>query len=250
MTFDEARQQVMATNVFTTHTPVPAGIDTFSPDMMLKYFKKFTPGLALDDEGFLALGREDTTNKKQGFSMAVLAIRLADSINAVSALHGDVSRHMWHNLWPQVPPGEVPIQHVTNGIHTRSWLAPDIQFVLDRYLSNKWVTDPTDQSVWEGVHQIPDEELWRAHERCRERLVSWVRHVLKESLGRRGASYDEMAVAEEVLDPEALTIGFARRYASYKRGSLLMRDSERLKLHAGRHQASDPVHLCRQGPSG
>jgi glycogen phosphorylase len=228
LTFDEARQAVMSTNVFTTHTPVPAGIDTFSPELMLKYFKGFIPSLKLDDEGFLALGREDVTNKKQGFSMAVLAIRLADSVNGVSCLHGEVSRKMWHNIWPQVPPDEVPIRHVTNGIHARSWLAPDIQFVLDRYLSGKWMSDPTDHSVWEGVLQIPDEELWRAHERSRERLVSWVRSSLHEQLQRRGASYDEAQVAEEVLDPEALTIGFARRFATYKRGALIMRDKARL----------------------
>ncbi|MDQ3441413.1 MAG: alpha-glucan family phosphorylase, partial [Planctomycetota bacterium] len=229
LSFDQARQMVMATNVFTTHTPVPAGIDMFPPDMVMKYFKNFITALKLDEEGFLALGREDVTNKKQGFSMAVLAVRLADSINAVSELHGDVSRHMWHNIWPQVPPDEVPIHHITNGIHTRSWLSQDISFVLDRYLSGKWMSNPTDQSVWEGVMQIPDEELWRAHERCRERLVGWVRQTLKEQLTKRGASYDELTGAEEVLDPEALTIGFARRFASYKRGALLMRDADRLR---------------------
>jgi starch phosphorylase len=229
LTFDEARQLVMATNVFTTHTPVPAGIDMFPPELMLKYFKDYIPQLKLDDEGFLALGREDVTNRKQGFSMAVLAIRLADSANAVSWLHGDVSRRMWHNIWPGVPADEVPIGHITNGIHTRSWLAPDVQFVLDRYLSGKWQSDPTDQSVWEGVMQIPDEELWRAHERCRERLVGWTRHTLKEQLTKRGAGYDELSAAEEVLDPEALTIGFARRFASYKRGALLLRDPDRLR---------------------
>ena len=228
ITFDEARQQVMATNCFTTHTPVPAGIDMFPPDLVLRYFKSYIPLLKLDEEGFLALGREDVTNKKQGFSMAVLAIRLADSINGVSWLHGDVSRKMWHNLWPQVPPDEVPIKHITNGVHVRSWFSADIQFVLDRYLSGKWMTDPTDQSVWEGVNQIPDEELWRAHERCRERLVGWVRGSLREQLTRRGASYDEAQAADEVLDPEALTIGFARRFATYKRGALIMRDPERL----------------------
>ncbi|MGB7156600.1 MAG: alpha-glucan family phosphorylase [Tepidisphaeraceae bacterium] len=229
LTFDEARQMVMATNVFTTHTPVPAGIDMFPPDMVLKYFKHYFPSLKLDEEGFLALGREDVTNKKQGFSMAVLAVRLADSVNGVSALHGDVSRHMWHNIWPQVPHHEVPIDHITNGIHTRSWLSQEMHYVLDRYLSNKWMSDPTEQSVWEGVMQIPDEELWRAHERSRERLVGWVRQILKDQLNRRGASYDELTAAEEVLDPEALTIGFARRFASYKRGALLLRDPGRLR---------------------
>jgi starch phosphorylase len=229
LAFDEARQQVMASNVFTTHTPVPAGIDVFTPDMMTKYFKHFWPSLKLDEEGFLALGREDVSNKKQGFSMAVLAIRLADHYNGVSALHGEVSRKMWHNLWPRVPAEEVPIRHVTNGIHVRTWLSPDIQFVLDRYLSNKWMDDPTDQSVWEGVGQIPDEELWRAHERGRERLVGWTRHTLKSQLTRRGVSYDDIMIADEVLNPEALTVGFARRFATYKRGALLLKDPERLR---------------------
>lgn len=229
LTFDVVRQQVMATNVFTTHTPVPAGIDTFSPEVMVKFFRHYFPQLKLDEKSFLSLGREDVTNERQGFSMAVLAIRLADSYNGVSQLHGEVSRRMWHNLWPQVPQQEVPIQHVTNGIHTRTWLSPDLVFLLDRYLGDKWMTDPTDQSVWENVQQIPDEELWRAHERCRERLVGWVRRTLKEQLIRRGATYEEVAAADEVLDPEALTIGFARRFATYKRGALILRDQDRLR---------------------
>src|SRR5665213_1155907 len=229
VSFDEARQQVMSTNVFTTHTPVPAGIDTFSPETMVRFFRPMIPQLKLDEEGFLALGREDVTNKKQGFSMALLAIRLADSVNGVSALHGDVSRKMWHNVWPQVPADEVPIKHITNGIHTRTWLGQEIAFTLDRYLSPEWASDPSDQSVWDGVSQIPDEELWRAHERSRARLVSWARQTLKEQFIRRGASYDEVLMAEQVLDPEALTIGFARRFATYKRGTLLLRDADRLK---------------------
>ncbi|HEY2586935.1 MAG TPA: alpha-glucan family phosphorylase [Tepidisphaeraceae bacterium] len=229
MNFDEARQQVMSTNVFTTHTPVPAGIDTFAPELMLKYFKPMIPTLKLDDEGFLALGREDVTNRKQGFSMALLAIRLADSVNGVSQLHGEVSRKMWHNIWPSVPADEVPIKSITNGIHTRTWLAADMAYTLDRYLSGEWMSDPSDQSVWEGVLQIPDEELWRAHERCRARLVGWARHQLHEQLSRRGAAYDDLNAADGVLDPDALTIGFARRFATYKRGTLLFRDIERLK---------------------
>ncbi len=229
LSFDQVRQQVMATSIFTTHTPVPAGIDMFPPELIVKYFNRFWESLKLDHEGFLALGREDVTNFKQGFSMAVLAIRLADGVNGVSWLHGDVSRKMWHNLWPQVPPDEVPIRHVTNGIHVRTWLSPDIAFTLDRYLGEGWMNDPADQTVWEGVSQIPDEELWRAHERCRERLIGWTRHALKEQLIRRGGSYEDVATAEEVLDPEALTIGFARRFATYKRGALLLRDPERLK---------------------
>jgi starch phosphorylase len=228
LSFDETRQSVMAGSIFTTHTPVPAGIDMFPPELMTKYFRSYWPSLKLDEEGFLALGREDVTNRKQGFSMAVLAIRLADGINGVSWLHGDVSRKMWHNLWPRVPADEVPIKHVTNGIHVRTWLSPDIAFTLDRYLGENWMSHPADQSVWESVGQIPDEELWRAHERCRERLVSWSRQLLKDQLAKRGAGYDNVALADEVLDPEALTIGFARRFATYKRGTLLLRDIERL----------------------
>ena len=229
LSFDEVRQQVMATNVFTTHTPVPAGIDFFAPELMLKYFRNYIPSLRLDEDGFLALGRENIADPKQGFSMAVLAIRLADSINGVSELHGEVSRRMWHNLWPQVPVSEVPIRHVTNGIHVRTWLSPDIMYILDRYLPSRWITHRTDQSVWEAVNQIPDEELWRAHERCRGRLVAFVRQTLREQLARRGAAYEELSTADSVLDPEALTIGFARRFATYKRGALLLRDMDRLR---------------------
>ncbi len=229
LTFDEARQQVMASNVFTTHTPVPAGIDMFPPDLVMRYFRSKIGGYKLDEEGFLALGREDVTNKKQGFSMAVLAMRLADSYNGVSKLHGDVSRQMWHNIWPQVLVNEVPIISVTNGIHARSWLSPEIMYILDRYLGDSWINDPTDQAVWEDVNQIPDEELWRAHERCREKLVVWARQILRQQLIRRGASYDAVAQADSVLDPEALTIGFARRFATYKRGALLLRDLDRLR---------------------
>jgi len=229
LSFDEVRQEVMATSIFTTHTPVPAGIDMFPPDLMVRYFHSYWPSLKLNEDGFLALGREDVSNPKQGFSMAVLAIRLADGINGVSWLHGDVSRKMWHNLWPQVPPDDVPIKHVTNGIHIRTWLSADMGFTLDRYLGDDWQKNPSEQEVWEGITQIPDEELWRAHERCRERLVGWARQTLKEQLTKRGASYEDVAMADEVLDPEALTIGFARRFATYKRGALLLRDPDRLR---------------------
>ncbi len=228
-TFDEVRQFVMSGDVFTTHTPVPAGIDMFPPDLVLKYFKSFYPTLKLDEEGFLALGREDVTNKKQGFSMAVLAIRLADGCNAVSKLHGEVSRDMWHSIWPGVPINEVPITHVTNGIHVRSWISPDIAFTLDRYLGDAWMNDPTKPDAWDDVDQIPDEELWRSHERCRERMVVFARQMLKQQLANRGATSEELNVADSVLDPEALTIGFARRFATYKRGALILRDAQRLK---------------------
>jgi len=247
LTFDQARQQVMASDVFTTHTPVPAGIDHFSPDLVMRYFKSFVPSLKLDEEGFLALGREKVEDKRQGFSMAVLAIRLADGVNGVSWLHGKVSRDMWHSLWPAVPNDEVPIRHVTNGIHVRTWLAPEISSMLDRYLPGKWITSPTDATVWDAVAQIPEEELWRAHERCRERLVSFARKRLRKQLESRGASYDELKMADEVLDPEALTIGFARRFATYKRGTLLFRDPERLRRII--EESKKPIQFVFSGKS-
>jgi glycogen phosphorylase len=201
----------------------------FPPDMIVKYFKNYWGGLKLNEEQFLALGREDAKNEKQGFSMAVLAIRLADAYNGVSELHGDVSRRMWHNIWPRVPQTEVPIRHVTNGIHTRTWLSSEISELFDRYLGEGWLSDPTDSSTWEAINQIPDEELWRTHERCREKLVAWARKRLRAQLERRNAPPDEIKAADDVLDPEALTIGFARRFATYKRGALLLREPDRLK---------------------
>jgi glycogen phosphorylase len=229
LTFDEARQQVMGTNLFTTHTPVPAGIDVFAPETMTKFFKNYWPTLKIDEEGFLNLGRQDTTDKKQGFSMAVLAIRLADGCNGVSKLHGEVSRQMWHNLWPGVPENEVPIRSITNGVHVRTWLSADLTDLFERYFGDTWIEDPVDFTVWESVHNIPDEEFWRAHERSRERMVTWARKSLKRQLRDRGATYDEVELADGVLDPEALTIGFARRFATYKRGALLLRDENRLR---------------------
>ena len=228
LSFDEVRQLVMATSVFTTHTPVPAGIDMFPPEMMVSYFRHFYPQLKLDEEGFLALGREDVHNRVQGFSMAVLAIRLADGTNGVSKLHGEVSRQMWHNLWPSVPVNDVPIRSVTNGIHVRTWLSPDLSALFDRHLGTAWKEKPADPSAWDGLAKLPDEDLWRAHEQSRERLVTFARSALRDQLAARGASYEEVSAADEVLDPDALTIGFARRFATYKRGALLMRDAARL----------------------
>jgi glycogen phosphorylase len=245
MSFDEVRNFVAAGSVFTTHTPVPAGIDMFPPELVSRYFKNFWPGLKLDEEGFLALGREDVTNKRQGFSMAVLALRLAEGCNAVSKLHGEVSRDMWHSIWPGVPKHEVPITHVTNGIHVRSWVSGEIVSVLDRYLGDSWMHDPMSADAWSDVETIPDEELWRAHERCRERLVIYTRQALKKHVQARGGTLSDIATAEQVLDPDALTIGFARRFATYKRGTLLLRDRERIKQII--NNSSRPVQFIFAG---
>jgi glycogen phosphorylase len=184
--------------------------------------------LKIDRNEFLGMGRQNPRDANEQFCMTVLALRLANFSNGVSRLHGNVSRKMWKNLWPDLPDAEIPITSITNGIHTRSWLAPEMTQLYDRYLGIQWEDRPTDHSIWKRVDHIPDAELWRTHERRRERLVAFARRRLKAQLRRRGAPMAEIARAEEVLDPDALTIGFARRFATYKRGTLIFRNLERL----------------------
>ena len=226
--YQVAFELVRATNIFTTHTPVPAGNDTFSPELVTKYLKKKAEQLGISMDQLLALGRQDPANHSEPFCMTVLALRLSQFANGVSELHGQVSRQMWHRIWPGVPVPEIPITHVSNGIHTRSWNCSEMARLFERYLGPRWYDEPTNQIVWERVNQIPDAELWRSHERMRERLVGFVRRRLREQLKRRGANRVWIRQAAEVLDPEALTIGFARRFATYKRAALLLRDPARL----------------------
>jgi starch phosphorylase len=226
--FDEARQAVAASNIFTTHTPVPAGNDAFEPWLIDKYFSQYWEQLGLTREQFLALGRQETGNKDEPMNLTVLALRFSGARNGVSKLHGQVSRKLWAGVWPGVPIGEVPIQAVRNGIHIRSWISHDTATLYDRYLGPGWHESPMDATFRKAVDQIPDMELWRTHERRRERLVAFVRRRLREQLSKRGAGSAELAAAEEVLDPEALTIGFARRFATYKRANMILADMDRL----------------------
>jgi len=195
---------------------------------MNRYFADYARTLGLSRDEFLALGRQDAANDSEAFCMTILALRLAQSSNGVSRLHGQVSRRMWHALWPGVPEDEVPIGHVTNGVHFRSWISHEMDELYDRYLGQRWREEPADYTVWERVKRIPAEELWRTHERRRERLVAFARRRLRSQLEQRGAPQAETEEADEVLDPEALTVGFARRFATYKRATLLLRDPERL----------------------
>jgi starch phosphorylase len=228
MSFAEARELTSAALVFTTHTPVPAGHDYFPPALVERYLGGTVRALGISMPELLALGRLDPGDDTEPFCMTVLALRLAVHSNAVSRLHGEVTRSMWRRLWPGVPESEIPIRHVTNGVHFRSWISAEMNQLYDRYLGPRWREEPADRMAWQPAARIPAEELWRTHERRRERLVSCVRRHLRNQLERRNARRSDLEAAEDVLDPEALTIGFARRFATYKRATLLLRDPERL----------------------
>ncbi|HLF96215.1 MAG TPA: alpha-glucan family phosphorylase, partial [Methylococcaceae bacterium] len=228
LNFAEALAAARAGHVFTTHTPVPAGNDYFSPALVEHYFHAYWPQLGLERDSFLALGRRHADDSFEEFCMTVLALKLSNHNNAVSRLHESVSREMWAGLWPEAPRAELPISHVTNGVHAESWISHDLTHLLDNYLGPVWRSRTGDADAWEGVGRIPIEELWRTHERRRERLVAFSRHRLRQQLAHRGASLFEQSGADSILDPQALTIGFARRFATYKRPLLLLSDPARL----------------------
>jgi len=224
----EAREAVAGSTIFTTHTPMPAGIDTFPQSLAQKYLRPCAEELNTSVEELVTLGQAREGKSDEPFSMATLALNLSRQSNGVSQVHGRVAREMWRDNWPSVPVEEIPITSVTNGVHVRSWLSADLERLFERYLGPAWVANPDDSQIWDRVEDIPDAELWLAHERRRERLVVEARAHLKEQYRKRGAPPSQIAEAEEVLNPEALTIGFARRFAPYKRATLLLRDEERL----------------------
>jgi starch phosphorylase len=228
LTFWQALEGTRGSNLFTSHTPVSAGIDEFDNGLIDRYLGKYYASLSLSMEEFHELGGSHLPQTSGKFNMAIFAINMSGYYNGVSRLHGKVARKMWSYLWPNVPEQEIPIGHITNGIHFRTWISDDIAQLLDRYLGSKWYQDPANEAVWARVNQIPDEELWRSHERCREQLVSFARTRLQKQLANSGASQLQINQAKEVLDPEALTIGFARRFAEYKRAYLLFRNRDRL----------------------
>ncbi|MBN1125127.1 MAG: alpha-glucan family phosphorylase [Sedimentisphaerales bacterium] len=247
MTFDEAVEAAKSSNVFTVHTPVAAGNDEFKVELIDKYFGHYYGKLGINRDQFLSLGRVNPNDPNEGFKMPVLAIRMSASRNGVSQLHGVVSRKIWHGIWPELPEEEVPIQAITNGIHARTWISGELIDLYERYLGAKWSDEIVDKSIWQNVDQIPDEEMWRTHQRCKERLVAFARARLRKQMERRGAFHTELETADLVLDPEALTIGFARRFASYKRGNLLLRDKERLLRLLS--QTEKPVQFIFAGKS-
>ncbi len=228
LTFPEAREAASAGMVFTTHTAVTAGMDKFPAELMESYLGETRRSLRLSRQELMDLGRENPGDERGNFSMAVFALKMPCSRNAVSRLHGRVSRGLWKQVWPKVPEDEIPIVHVTNGVHYRSWLSKEMKDLYLRYLGPRWSEGPSEESIWERLEHIPAEELWRAHEKRKDRLIAFVRKRLGLQLERRGGSHLEVDVVDEVLNPSVLTIGFARRFATYKRGTLLFRDPDRL----------------------
>jgi starch phosphorylase len=228
LSFQQAKEISAASNIFTTHTPVPAGLERFGFDLIDEHFTDYYKSLGLTREEFIDLGRENMGTYEL-FSMAVLALNLSTGANGVAKLHGVVSRKLWQWVYPEVPEDEIPIESITNGVHVQSWISREMGTLLDRYLDPAWRKEEERPEIWEKIDSVPDAELWRTHERRRERLVAFTRQRLRKQLINRGISQREVEAAEEALNPDALTIGFARRFATYKRATLLFRDLNRLK---------------------
>jgi glycogen phosphorylase len=229
LNFEEGLEASRANNVFTTHTSVPAGIDLFDPGLMYDYFHQYCEESGIHFDQLLSLGRSNPGDVHQRFSMAVCAIKTSSYRNAVSRLHRHVSQDMWQGLWPKLPVWEVPITSITNGVHVLTWLSGDLAQIYDQYLQPDWREQQTDPKVWELISEIPDQELWEAHKRRKRQLVTFVRERAVNAALHRKAPTSEIRRLQDVLDPEVLTIGFARRFATYKRATLLFRDVNRLK---------------------
>jgi starch phosphorylase len=229
LSFDEAFEACRSNNVFTTHTSVPAGIDLFDPSLLYEYFGGYCREGKIPFDKFLALGRFRPENHQEPFSMAITAIKTSAFRNAVSSFHRQVSQEMWQELWPKLPVWEVPITSVTNGVHLPTWLNGDLAQLYDQYLQPDWRERYADPKIWDLVLDIPNQELWEAHRRRRRNLVAYVRErVVTAAIARKASAAEQRRLAE-VLEPDILTIGFARRFATYKRATLLFRDVERLK---------------------
>lgn len=243
VSFAEARLPVTGATVFTTHTAVAAGIDLFPPELVRRYLGHTWPRLGLDDRSFLDLGRTRPGDDGEPFSMAVLGLNLSGFRNGVSRLHQGVSRRLWESAWPNLPLDLIPIDAITNGVHLPTWVSHEMGQLFDRYVGPAWREDPAGVD-WSAVFDIPDEELWRVHERQREQLVLRARQQYREDQLRRGLP-DGESEGTPILDPEALTIGFARRFAGYKRATLLLRDPERLARILG--DPERPVQVIFSG---
>lgn len=229
LNFEEALDACRANNVFTTHTSVPAGIDLYEAGMLYDYFGEYCRESGIPFDQFLSLGRTNPFDSQERFSMAVTAIQTSSFRNAVSCLHRQVSQDMWQDLWPKLPTWEVPITSVTNGVHLPTWLTGDIAQLYDQYLQPDWRERYPDPKIWDLIQDIPNRELWEAHRRRKRNLIAFVRERAAASAVSRKAPVSEQRRLSEVLDNDRFTIGFARRFATYKRATLLFRDINRLK---------------------
>ena len=226
--FDSAVPRVSREVVFTTHTPVPAGHDRFDAELIEEHLGPLREKLGLSRESLMGLGRESPDNQQETFCMTVLGLRVSRRVNAVSALHGEVSRAMWAGLSPGKPEDKVPIGHITNGVHVPSWLAPQMFRLYDRHLGTNWHQRSSDARTWEGIENVDDGELWETHLSLKSQLLEFVRRRAVEQAERRLESREVLQRLAKVLSPDALTIGFARRFATYKRANLILADIESL----------------------
>ena len=258
MSYIEAARHVQNTSVFTTHTPVPAGHDVFPFSLMEKYFRSYWPALGLDHDAFLQLGIHPN-EPHAGFNMTAFALRMSGFHNGVSKRHGEVARRMWQMLWPEVTEEEAPIDTVTNGVHLPTWIEPKIELLFNRYLGPSWLADHDNPTTWELINDIPDEELWKTHYWLKIKLIDAIRERARQRWAKDRASPSLMIAGGTLLDPSVLTIGFARRFATYKRADLIFYDLERLKkllndrwrpiqiIFAGKaHPADDPAKRILQ----
>lgn len=250
--YEEAMREVRATTVFTTHTSVPAGHDVFPFALLDKYFSQYYPSLGLSRDAFLQLG-VSPENPEAGFNMTTFALRMSAYRNGVSKKHGEVARRLWHSLWPELPENRVPIQAITNGVHVHTWIEPRLQLLFNKYLGPDWLEDHDNPSIWERVDEIPDAELWQTHLWLKMKLINRIRERTRRRWAFDGANCLNVLVGGTLFDPAILTVGFARRFVTYKRANLILHDLERLKrlfndpwhpiqvVFAGKaHPADDP----------
>ena len=245
VSFDVAKDIASSKTVFTTHTPVPAGNDIFPISLVEKYFKDFWPKLGLTREQFLKLGMKPGENLEQGFNMGIFALKIAGKKNGVSKLHGEVSRELFAEVLPNIAPSESPITYVTNGIHTCSWLSPRLKDLYNKYLIPYWQDNIHEDQVWEKIKNIPDDKLWKVHMERKQKLISIVKENVTRRLRREGMRYEDITEITSKLNPEALTIGFARRFATYKRATLIFKDLERITQIL--NDAERPVQIIFAG---
>jgi starch phosphorylase len=245
LSLTRAIARVRAVSVFTTHTPVPAGHDRFPPGLMTRYLGPLLESAGIDRKEWLGRGREQPRDRRESFCMTVLALRLSGRCNGVARIHGEVSRKMWMRVYNAKKAAQVPIGHITNGIHTATWLAPEMRAVYDRYLKPRWGGAAPTDACWRRADRIPAAEFWHLRNLLRRKLVAFVRARLAQQVQRRCGSRDELRAALEALDENALTIGFARRFATYKRATLIFRDVRRLVRILG--DPRRPVQLIFAG---